>query len=165
MSIEIITALIAASVALATTVVTGFIAWKKFVKESGRWLFDLRSSVEVEQYKLRVEQYDKLVKYLINLTSKSPRFNPDEAHQTASEINKWLYSSGGLCADKNTYAAVVGLRNACTKWKEGGTPNDIWMWRDLAINCMRKDLYQRNLAEFNFEETSSYIEKLKNELR
>ena len=162
---EIITALIAAAVALATTVITSFIAWKKIVKESGRWLLDLRSSVEVDQYKLRVEQYDILIKCFINLTSKSPQFNPDEAHQTAIFINNWIYSAGGLCADKNTYAAVVGLRNACSKWKEGGTPNDIWMWRDLAINSMRKDLYQQNLAEFNFDETSSYIEKLKNELR
>lgn len=165
MPIEIVTALIAALVALITTTVTATVAWKKIIKESGKWLLDLRSSVEIEQYKLRVKNYEILIKLLSNLTSKSPLFNPKDVHETGASINTWLYSSGGLCSDKNTYAAAVGLRNACTNWKEGGSPSEIWTWRDLTINCMRSDLYQQKLDKFDFEQSASYLKRLQDDVQ
>lgn len=82
------------------------------------------------------------------------------------ELNEWIYSAGGLCAEATTRGAVVGLRECCRKWAqdEGPQPDDLDTWRNLTTTFLRRDLDVGGLDSYDFDLDSTLLSKLQDEL-
>ena len=165
MPVELQTALIAASVALITAAITGFFTWTQIRRERTKWLIDLKSSYAIELYKVRIVEYSKLIKIIGKLSShSSTALTPEITHNIANEINNWFYSTGGLCADKNTRGAILGLRRACSKWERGKFPPEIRQWGYAAVFSMRRDLDIIGLEAFDPNDVTPLLEQIKKEI-
>ncbi len=91
---------------------------------------------------------------------------PQTAEMVAHELNEWIYSAGGLCAEATTRGAVLGLRDCCRKWAEdgGAQPNDLYTWRNLTTTFLRRDLDLGGLDSYDFDLGSTLLSKLQDEL-
>src|SRR5215218_806813 len=110
MSIELQTALISAGVAVVTAFLGGYISWSQLRRERNRWLIDLKSNYSLELYRSRLESYPKASVATAKLSSRSESVAAETAKEIVDDLNTWLYSVGGLCADERTRGAVIGLR-------------------------------------------------------
>jgi hypothetical protein len=165
MPTEIVNALIAAIVALLTAGLSGYVTWNQIQRERRKWLIDLKTAYSVELYKTRLAEYPKVLHILQKLSSRAPApRTPEIAQEVGREINDWFYSTGGLCADATTRGALLGLRNACLHWKNGTKPDEIRVWRNAAIFSLRRDLDIKGLEDFNPDDTTPLLEKLKKEM-
>jgi hypothetical protein len=87
------------------------------------------------------------------------------ADEVACELNSWFYSSGGMCADASTRGAILGLRRCCQTWATtGNRPKETNEFRNLAIYLLRRDLDVGGLEEYDFQNPSTMLEKLKADL-
>lgn len=84
----------------------------------------------------------------------------------AQQLNEWIYSAGGLCADATTRGAVLGLRECCTRWAADGgpIPADLYKWRNLVTTFLRRDLDVIGLDAYDFDVDSTLLSKLQMEL-
>ena len=165
MPTDIITALIAAFVALLTAGITGIITWTQVQRERTKWLTDLKTSYSVELYKTRLAEYPKIMQVIAKLSSRAPNtLTPESAQEVAREINAWFYSTGGLVAEASTRGALVALRDRCLRWKEGTKPDEIRTWRNAAIFALRRDLDIVGLESFDVDAESSLLANLKKEM-
>ena len=165
MPIEVQSAIIAALVALITAGITAYLTWNQIQRERTKWLVDLKTSYAVELYKARLTEYPKLLKIIGRLSTYAPvKLTPEIAHEIADEINEWFYSAGGLCADTRTRGAILGLRQACIKWKEDSLPSDVRQWRNAAMWSLRRDLDIIGLESFNPDDTAPLLAQIKKEM-
>lgn len=165
MSIAIQTALISGLIALFTTAIGSYFTWYQIQRERKKWLIDLKTAYALELYKVRLANYPEVYKIIAKLSSRSPEsLTPEKAKQIALEINDWFYSVGGLCADVNTRAAVIGLREACLSWIQGDEPPDLTDWRNATLLLLRRDLDLHGLESFNLMNRQSLLETLKSEI-
>lgn len=165
MSTEILSALIAALVALITAAISGFITWSQVQRERTKWLVDLKTAYNVELYKARLAEYPKLLHVLEKLSTRAAiPMTPETSQKIANEINDWFYSAGGLCADASTRGALLGLRESLLQWREGPLPPEIRQWRNAVVFSLRRDLDVMGLESFNPDDTAPLLEKLKKEM-
>jgi hypothetical protein len=166
MPVELQTAIIAAVIALLTTGLSGYLAWKQIQRERVKWLTDLKSTYAVELYKARLASYPQMQKIIGQLSSQATMpLTSEQAKNVAQAINEWLYSAGGLIAETNTRAAILGLRDACTAWEEGPQPKEILEWRNTALFLLRRDLDVFGLESTAvLKDRQSLLEKLKKEI-
>jgi hypothetical protein len=141
MSPELQSALIAAAVALATGVVTGYFTWARIRREREKWLYDIKTTISVDLHVARMAEYARLSKLLIGTSTAShEKLTPAKAHEMADLINEWMYGAGGLMASARTRNAGWALRDRLLRWKEGKQPKDILQVRTLLWWSMRQDL-------------------------
>lgn len=165
MSIELQTALISALVALVTAAIGGYFTWYQIRRERTRWLIDLKTSYSTELYKTRLASYPQIYQTLGKLSRYAPDpLTPEKAQQIGQEIQAWLYSTGGLCADASTRGALNGLRHYCLGWKEGTRPHDIEAWRQTASLLLRRDLDIQGIESFDPKDSTSLLKKLQAEI-
>ncbi len=155
MPTEIAAALIAAFVALLTAGITSWLNWIQLQRERTKWLSELKTSVSVELYKARLAAYPRIVQTLGSLSTRAPvPLTPARAHETAQEINDWLYGDGGLIAEASTRGALLALRERLVRWKEGPRPDDLRVWRNAALFALRRDLDIRGRESFEQDEST-----------
>jgi len=137
MSPELQTALIAGVVALITAGFTGYLTWQQIQRERSRWLYDIKTTLSVELYRKRMEEYATLSKIMMGLsTTKQKQLTVAKAHEIAGEINEWMYGGGGLVSSNAGWA----LRDRLLRWRAGSQPKDIMEVRTLLLWSMRSDL-------------------------
>jgi len=164
MPLEIQTALIAATVALITATIGGYFTWNQIRRERKKWLVDLKTSYAIELYKTRLASYPEVYRIISKLSSRAIEpLTPEKAQQVAHEINDWFYTVGGLCADVNTRAALIELREACLSWTQGDKPTDLMRWRNATLMLLRRDLDLHGLESFNFEDRETILKILEKE--
>lgn len=84
------------------------------------------------------------------------------AETIAADLNSWLYSIGGMCADSRTRAAVVGLR-VC--WPENGQqPEELYKIRNAGLTFLRRDLDLGDPEFYDFGDTSTLLNDLQDDL-
>lgn len=163
---ELLTAVISASVALATSVLAGLITWLQIRREARKWAIDLRAAIELEHLKIRIPQFAQASEIIGRLSStRAQSLGADELGRVGQDLNSWFYSAGGLCADKSTRGAILGLRDACLKWTPGKALQDVWGWRDAALFYLRRDIHLGGLDTFDPKDTASSLAKLREEMR
>jgi hypothetical protein len=141
MSPELQTALIAGVVALITAGFTGYLTWQQIQRERSRWLYDIKTTLSVELYRKRMEEYATLSKIMMGLsTTKQKQLTVAKAHEIAGEINEWMYGGGGLVSSARTRNAGWALRDRLLRWRAGSQPKDIMEVRTLLLWSMRSDL-------------------------
>jgi hypothetical protein len=87
------------------------------------------------------------------------------AGDVAAELNTWLYSIGGLCADATTRGAIIGLRDSCDRWSSSGQrPPQLYEFRNLAVAFLRRDLDLAGLEPFDVRRTVGVLAKLRDDL-
>jgi hypothetical protein len=162
---QVAAALISGVVALLIGGTSTLLALSQIRKEHRRWLADLKIAWSLELYKARMATYPDVHKALYPL-SHTATVTPQAAEVVARELNEWIYSAGGLCAEATTRGAVLGLRDCCRKWAEdgGSQSNDLYTWRNLTTTFLRRDLDLGGLDSYDFDLDSTLLSKLKDEL-
>jgi hypothetical protein len=141
MSPELQSGLIAGVVALVTAGITGYLTWQQIQRERMRWLYDIKATFSVELYRKRMEEYGRLSKILMGLsTTTQKQLTVAKAHAIADEINQWMYGDGGLVSSPDTRNAGWALRDRLLRWKSGRLPSDVTEVRRLLFWSMRRDL-------------------------
>jgi len=159
MAPEVEAALISAMVSLVVGAISGYFA---FQREKRKWLTDLKTGFQAELYKTRLENYPKIYGIIGKLSSRAPELlNPEGGRQIGYEINDWFYSIGGLCADANTRAALIRLREACLSWTQGSIPPELIARCDDTLLLLRRDLDLQGLESFDLKNRKSLLEMLK----
>jgi hypothetical protein len=162
---QVAAALISGVVALLIGGASALLTLSQIRREHRRWLADLKTAWSLELYKARMATYPNVHKALAPL-SHTAAVTPQAAEVVARELNEWIYSAGGLCAEATTRGAVLGLRDCCRKWAEdgGSQPNDLYIWRNLTTTFLRRDLDLGGLDSYDFDLDSTLLSKLQSEL-
>jgi hypothetical protein len=98
---EVTTALISGFVALLVGGVSALLTFSQIRREHRRWLTDLKSAWSIELYKSRMATYPAVHEALSPL-SHTANVDSRAAAAVAEDLNSWIYSAGGLCADAAT---------------------------------------------------------------
>lgn len=118
---QITTALISGFVALLVGGGSALLSLTQIRREHRRWLTDLKVAWSLELHKSRMATYPEAHRGLAPLSHASPdAVTPQVAGEVAQQLNNWLYSAGGLCADATTRGALLGLRECCRNWAATG---------------------------------------------
>jgi hypothetical protein len=164
---QTVTALISGFVALLVAGGSALLTLTQIRREHDRWLTDLKVAWSLELYKSRMASYPEAHAALAPLSHASPEpVTPQIAETVARQLNQWLYSAGGLCADATTRGALLGLRECCRKWARAGgpEPEDLYAWRNLLGTFLRRDLDVLGLESYDFDLDPSLLNKLQREL-
>lgn len=162
---EVTAALISGVVALVVGGGSAFVALLQIRREHRRWLTDLKTAWSLELYKSRMATYPDVHRALAPL-SHTATVTPEAAGEVARQLNEWIYSAGGLCAEATTRGAVLGMRECCRKWSDnaGPLPDDLYTWRNLTTTFLRRDLDVVGLDSYDFDLDSSLLARLQDEL-
>lgn len=94
-----------------------------------------------EHFNLRVEEYSKLARMLVPISSHADSpLTPATAHQISRDLNQWFYDRGGIVAQEVTRRLVYKLIKACAAWKEGPQPEEIHLIKNWIMYSCRNDL-------------------------
>lgn len=136
-------------------------------RERRKWLTDLKVAWSLELHTTRITTYPDALRALAPLShGNTAPVTPEVCGTVARELNEWLYSAGGLCADATTRGAILGLRECCRKWTAGGGPEppDLYTWRNLTIAFLRRDLDLAGNEDYDFHLDATLLSKLQREL-
>ncbi|TQJ37860.1 hypothetical protein OHU34_45355 (plasmid) [Streptomyces sp. NBC_00080] len=164
---QITTALISGLVALLVGGGSALLSLTQIRREHRRWLTDLKVAWSLELHKSRMATYPEAHRGLAPLSHASPdAVTPQVAGEVAQQLNNWLYSAGGLCADATTRGALLGLRECCRNWAATGgpEPEDLYAWRNLLGTFLRRDLDVLGLESYDFDLDPTLLSKLQREL-
>jgi hypothetical protein len=164
---QVTMALIAGFVALAVAVGGGLVVWFQIRREHERWLADVKVAWAVELRKARLAAYPAAFAAIAPLsTHHRPALTAEVAGDVAEQLNTWLYSTGGMCADATTRGAVLGLRDSCNTWATtGGTrPPQLYEFRNLTITFLRQDLDLAGLESYEFHRSVALLRQLRDDL-
>lgn len=168
LSIEISTAIISGLVALVVALVGAILNLVQLRKEQDKWLADAKLAWVNELYKARIAHYPRAFEIMKRLShGNEDPLTSEIAGQVALDINDWLYSAGGMCADATTRGAIIGLRTLCAEWSKdaGERPKDFMRFRNIAIRCLRRDLDLHENESYDFSDSSMMLNVLHTELR
>lgn len=163
---NLIAPLISAVVALVIAAVSSTLTWLQVRRERRKWLIDTKLSSSMEVFKLRITTYPAALEALAGIShGASTKVTGEEAGHVAGLLNDWLYSAGGMCASATTRGAVLGLRQACRRWKqEGVKPDGLYTFRNYALASLRLDLDLAGLEEYEFDNPSTWLRQLEHDL-
>lgn len=166
MSAQVEATLISAAVALVVAGGGGLLTWSQVRRERTKWLVDLKAAYTLELYKTRLNSYPELFTIMSGLSTRSVASVTKAAAETiAADLNSWLYSIGGMCADSRTRAAVVGLRVCCDNWPENGQqPEELYKIRNAVLTFLRRDLDLGDPEFYDFDDTSTLLNDLQDDL-
>jgi len=146
-----------ALISLIVASLSGFISSHITIRVENRKLkLDLKRAYAIELFKKRLEAYPSVWEVLGQLSEEAVvSLNPATAIEVARQLNNWLYSVGGLCADRATRRALLDVRNTCLDLK----PSDklirdikrVRVLRDDAMTYLRRDLALKGLESFDAE--------------
>ena len=138
----------------------------RFREEQKQWITNLQAAYELEKYKARIASYPDMFKIIGKLSHKARiPATAEKAKDIAEELNDWLYSAGGMCAEPSTRGALLKLRDACLSWnKRGVKPDDLYKWRNYSLLLLRNDLGIKGLESFDYRTMASLIERVKEEV-
>jgi hypothetical protein len=150
MSPLILTALISLIVASISGFVSSYIT---ISVERKKLKIDLKKAYAIELFKKRLEAYPPVWEILGALSAQAiDPLNTNKAAQVARQLNDWLYSVGGLCADMETRRALLDVRNACIDLNGDEVSTEkVRELRDVAMIHLRRDLDLKGLESFNTE--------------
>jgi len=160
--------LISAVVALLIAAGSSTLTWAQVRRERRKWLIDTKVSFSMEIYKMRLAAYPAAFQAIAGLShGASESVTPGNAGAVAGKLNDWLYSAGGMCASATTRGAILGLRQTCRSWhREGGSrPKELYQFRNLALTSLRLDLDLEGLESYDFNDASTWLKTLQDELR
>ncbi len=135
--------ILTALVSLIVASLSGFISSHlTILVERKKLIIDLEKAYRVELYKKRLDTYSSVWEVLGELSEQAVEpLNPTKAVQVARQLNDWLYSVGGLYADKEARRALLDVRNECLDLQNGNTSmEEIRALRDEAMDYLRRDL-------------------------
>lgn len=165
MSDTVVAAIISALVALITVLVSFGVAWWQLSRERIKWIADLKASYHSELYKTRLATYPDILKVLGNLSTRSvEELTPERAEEVGNEINAWIYGTGGLCASKQTRGALLGLREVCLSWRTDCDWDQLYGFRNPAIEMLRRDLDIKGLESYDFNNLQTMLEELQGDI-
>lgn len=166
MTEEVGAAFISGIVAIVIAATTGFLTWSQVRRERRKWLVDAKVAIALELYKTRISSYPPLLEAIEPLSTRNlDQMTPDAARDVATKLNRWLYSTGGACADAKVRGALLGLRHCCDRWAGSGTrPTELYPFRNLLISFLRRDLDVGGLESYDFTTTSSLLGELRADL-
>jgi hypothetical protein len=138
----------------------------RFREEQKQWITNLQAAYELEKYKARISSYPDVFAIIGKLSHKATiPVTPEIAKNIADELNDWLYSAGGMCAEPSTRGALLKLRDACFYWnKRGVQSDDLYKWRNYSLLLLRNDLGIKGLESFDYSKMASLIERVKEEV-
>jgi hypothetical protein len=146
--------ILTALISLVVASLSGFISSYITISiETRKLRIDLKKAYAVELFKKRLEAYPPVWEALGQLSEQAVvPLNSVTAEQVGHQLNHWLYSVGGLCADRETRRALLDVRNACLDLKDGDVSvRDIRDLRDVAMIHLRRDLALKGLESFDAE--------------
>lgn len=160
------TPLVSGLVALLVAGVSALLTLAQLRREHRKWIIELKVTLSVELHKKRMETYPDVLRILGALSHANPDgVTTQTAGHVAYELNTWLYSAGGLCAEATTRGAIFGLRKSCRSWVKTGTkPDDLYSWRNLSIAFLRRDLDLTGLEDYDFDQEATVLTRLQTEL-
>ncbi|MFD3451720.1 hypothetical protein ACFWVC_06025 [Streptomyces sp. NPDC058691] len=162
---QVVAAVVSGVVGLVVGGGTAWLAWAQIRREQGKWRTDLKSAWALEVHKARLAAYPEAFEILRPLSTRNGVVTPEAAGEVARRLNDWLYSGGGLCADRTTRGALLGLREGCDAWQRSGTqPGDLYRWRDLTMVFLRRDLDVRGLESYDFTLGATLLRTLEDEI-
>ncbi|MEU6342890.1 hypothetical protein ABZ883_18345 [Streptomyces sp. NPDC046977] len=162
---QVVAAAVSGLVALVVGAGTGWLTWAQIRREREKWRTDLKTAWALEVHKARLAAYPRAFEVLRALSTLDGAVAPEAAGEVARELNDWLYSAGGLCADRTTRGALLGLRAGCDAWRRTGEqPPDLYRWRDLTMVHLRRDLDVRGLESYDFTPGATLLRTLEEEL-
>ena len=145
-----------ALISLVVASLSGFISSYITISiESRKLRIDLKKAYAVELFKKRLEAYPPVWEALGQLSEQAVvPLNSLIAAEVGNQVNHWLYSVGGLCADRETRRALLDVRNACLDLRNGGASVvQIRDLRDVAMVYLRRDVSLKGLESFDAEAT------------
>ncbi len=147
MTSTIQTALIAASAALFTGALSSYITWRL---DRRRWLTTLKAAFQTEVQKTRLVSYAQAWGILKQLSTRAIEpVTSNSAKAIAQELNDWLYSAGGMCAEATTRGAIIVLREVLFNWETGDQPERFYEWRNTVLLLLRRDLDLPGLEDYD----------------
>ncbi len=166
MSDQVSAAVISGAVAIVIATASGFLTWIQVRRERRKWLVDAKVAIALELYKTRISSYPSLLEAIEPLSTRNlDQMTPEAASKIAIQLNRWLYSTGGACADAKVRGALLGLRQCCDRWASSGTrPAELYQFRNLLISFLRRDLDVGGLESYDFATTSTLLGELQAEL-
>lgn len=168
MSTQIQAAVIAGIVGLLTASIGALLTFVQARRERSNWLVDFKSNYALELYRQRLAVYPAAFKIIGRLShGADPKPDASIVGQVAVELNDWIYSAGGLCADAGTRGALLGLRIRCSAWPsagDSGRPEVLYDWRNVALAMLRLDIDVTGLEEYDFGNMPSALERLRNDV-
>jgi len=139
MNLQVQGAIIAGVVGVLTSLLASYLTWRV---ERRKWLVGLKSNLQVELQKTRLQSYPSVFQVLEKVSSlERSNVTSDMALQLRKEFNEWLYSAGGMAAEASTRAAIIVLREAMATWASTGlAPDEFVLWRNRALVLLRRDI-------------------------
>jgi hypothetical protein len=168
LSAEVSTAVISGLIALVIATIGAVVNLGQLRRERDRWLVDAKMSWTNELYKVRLARYPAAFEILRSLShGNTTALTPQIAGAVALDLNEWFYSAGGMAADATTRGAILGLRQACAGWaREGGKrPRELMAFRNLAIQCLRRDIDLHGNEKYDFDQPATMLASLRQELQ
>src|SRR5436309_11968306 len=96
----------AALIALAAAIVTGIFSYTAGMHKAENEAA-VAFSFPKEQFNARLEEYPKLWKILLPISSHAdPPLTPEAAHKISQDLNEWYYNRGGLVAEEHSRRLV-----------------------------------------------------------
>lgn len=163
MSGEVEVALISAVVVIIGIVVNAFLTRSQIQRERSQWLTSLKRQYSVALHRRRLKAYPEVFRIIGQLSHMYPDTEiVGKAEQVARELNEWLYSAGGMCAESGTRGAILQLRHACLAWSNnpGKKPDELYRWRNTALYLLRRDLYLEGLEDYDPKSYRSLLDQL-----
>jgi hypothetical protein len=165
MATQVQAAVIAAIVGLVTTGVGALFSVFQNKRERSKWLVELKGGYALELYRERLRTYPLMFATLGSLSHIRPVADIEaDITKVAQQLNDWMYSSDGMCADAAVRGAILGLRHSCSDWAiSGKRPQDFYQWRNLSIQMLRRDLDLHRNELHDWDNLESLLHILKTE--
>jgi hypothetical protein len=160
-------ALLSGFVTLVVASGVGALVWEQIRREDQREPVAARVARSLELHRTRLAAYPAAFAAMAPLSSRNRAdLTVQVAAEVAAELNAWLYSTGGMCADATTRGAILGLRDSCDRWagSSGQRPPQLYEFRNLAVAFLRRDLDLAGLEPFDVRRGVTLLGKLRGDL-
>jgi hypothetical protein len=158
--------LLSGLLALVVAAGVGALMWNQLRRERERGLVTAKVARTLELHRARLASYPAALEAMAPLsTHNRALLNPEVAGDVGEDLNVWLYSTGGMCADATTRGAVIGLRDSCARWAENGQrPPQLYELRNLTVAFLRRDLELTGLEPPDVRRNLALLGKLRDDL-
>jgi hypothetical protein len=166
MPAQVTTVLLSGFVALVVTTGIGTLTWDQIRRERQRESVEAKVARALELHRTRLASYPAAFEAMAPLsTHNRALLTSQAAGEVAKELNNWLYSVGGLCADADARGAILGLRDSCGRWAGSGQrPPQLYELRNLAVAFLRRDLDLAGPESFDVRRNVALLGKLRDDL-